>query len=646
MASRARTLSLLTPLLAVAVLPAQQTALRQRLDAAVAGLADPSNRAEACAALVRLGSVAVPPVTAVVRASRQAAVAGYREDECSAALYVLGQLRERSLPALAEVLAVYRERALADALRCQALWAMGEIVGASGDVRLFDDALELMRRLPVNDPSQLLPRRVQARMRLGPQPTHEELLLALADGPGPTAAVCDVLMPRSGVLAPELASVLQGSLERGLSERELPWQPGDWFEAVAGEIAALLAARGPPRQDALVPRGLLRHWDPDLRVVALVRWKEQAPPTRGPCLEVVARLWDPQPPVRQAALATLTAWGAAGLPALAALRDLQRRALDPEFGADCGRAAEAIAAAAIAAAAGEPARQVLLALERAVAAEPGAHRQAATPMVADAEATERYADVAWGCHGAPPAVALAVLTLGVDAGCGGRAAVLGMLRCLASLTTVEHAAALTALARLGRRCLDAVPDVAAQVTEALYASGQPFPTGLVLECEAWLTVGPDATDVAVVTAMQDGGPRVKLRALTELVDRGRHGDEVVRRWLAEHLSAVHFGECRVATVTLAGKAAGPWYLGPSLDADLAMAVGLLAASNGIVGWDAPARRSALAREFAVSEDEVAGWVAGQVGGPGLATMMRQLEERARGKLGSTAIRSGSRSDTR
>src|SRR5262245_53843204 len=121
-ASSALVVALLLPKLA-----AQMTVAE-----AMADLERPARAAGACEVLLRAGGAAVPPLRALLQQPVEGAGAVDVATRM-AALYVLGRLGRDAVSALPEVSEIFRERGAAG-LRRQALWTLGELALASGDV--------------------------------------------------------------------------------------------------------------------------------------------------------------------------------------------------------------------------------------------------------------------------------------------------------------------------------------------------------------------------------------------------------------------------------------------------------------------------------------------------------------------------------
>ncbi|MFY9342181.1 MAG: hypothetical protein WAT39_06820, partial [Planctomycetota bacterium] len=342
---------LLLPLLGVLgaadLANAQSERLQRVVQQAIAALGDPRTAADGATRLENLGSAAVP-------ALREAVAYGNRERFTEAqrlqAMYVLGRLGAKALPALSEL----RDYACtADGeLGRQAMWALSMLVP----------------HLPVDLLKELS---TEQRVAAGRRSFHAAVLqvqislgIELAFGNQSGAAVLQGYLDRSSdndaiaasrwLIAhpdahpeqrPQLLAVLANRLDRDARRDAVRWRgplPGN---EASGEVAEAWLAVSREGLAALPARALLHHWHVDRRRAAIAWMHDHGAslPFRE-FADLVGRLWDGEPALVAAAAAACGNAKDKALVALPALRAMERDA-DPTARRACGAAADAIVAA-------------------------------------------------------------------------------------------------------------------------------------------------------------------------------------------------------------------------------------------------------------------------------------------------------------
>jgi hypothetical protein len=475
---------------------ADEVALRR----AVSGLAEPLHARAAADALVALGAAAVPPLQALVDAPQR-----YVEprDRVLGALFVLGRLGAAAVPALPAV-----ERACGDhdaAIARQALWALGEVGRAAPE----DQRADLAARLETA--TDYLAQVTRARLRLGSAPATARLRdeLASAD-PAAVVAACHFLHPPlpagiDGDGGPAAwRELVHRQLALALAPAALPWDE-HVLRPAAPDLAAAWLGLGGGDADLLVGRGLLQHWDAQLRRKGLSRLAGDETAPLGVRAELLRLLFDQDAEVRQLAAWQFGAWGRAGLLALPALLRLEDK--DPDVGMrlSCRKACGDLRTAWADQAAGLAAFEARL--------RGGA--EAPLPAPGDAAGATLLAELLCGAEWTDAAVVRRLLPTPV----AGRALPpdlqIAVLRLCANLDGGIRAVAAGWIARHGRDA--GLGDPSRAMLFACLSSGAD--DGNLVEALAWVLAGADATEAELRRAGAHGSPRVQVHALCELAKR-------------------------------------------------------------------------------------------------------------------------------
>jgi hypothetical protein len=611
---------------------AGQAGQQEHVDCAAeaARLAEPAVAMVASARLVAAGPEAVPVLRRLL-ASPDAPGA-------SAALYVLGRLGAASRTALPEVEECLGLGSLP--VRNQALWAVGQIAAATRDRELCRECRSCLDLKCTPEQDAFLYDEADERLRLAlgkPLDLVAERNVWPAPSGGRVAASAQAIANGEAPATPAHWRQLGVLLARAVTRHDRPWLDERWLEPAAGELAAALVARGDPAAGD-VALGLLCHWDPERRRRGLEALSAPLPPAAQRA--VVDLLWDRDAGVQHAALQTIAAWGAAALPALAALR--QWTEFGGDFGARCGDAAEQI----LTAAAGGDDRRLALLREIDEALRGRLVPQRGRPY--DASMRAAIGAVLFGCRGTD-LHALGDLTDLAFARAGCEPAVVQALVHLLDRTDGDVCrVALAALARYGRVVLDQVPDFAAVCAGIGGADA--------VEAEALIVAGADATIAELCSAIEDPDVRIAIRALAELHARSACAAPIVRRALADYLQPPPRDEYDDRFGWLRVPYAGQGWRSHDVGAEFQFARALACAAAGLplppVEDDAAAERERVrwlsniymtvplrtdgvafvARDLGIPEQDPAGWIASATNDQRAAAFVA-LEARVRQKTG-------------
>lgn len=310
-------------------------------EAAFADLNDEAKFAAACERLERAG----PRVVQFVRERLAvAARATASPRQVRGLLYVLAKRGKEALPALPELRAMLCElgdlvddRDVEHAL-CWALAAVLPFVEPEVGAAVLGESAAMHKRR--DEPAKLL-----SMMAHYANDPGDQVLLADATGTPPFLPACRWLCARADDFPYDRATFVEAlDAHRRTMQASPPYRTGTFVDASEVTAAWLALSRAP--LDALAARALLRHFDPARRTEA-ISWLRDAGaelPVRERA-DLVATLWDADAAVRDAAAATLAAWGKAGIVGLAALRQLQHQHADPALQGLCARTGDAIVAA-------------------------------------------------------------------------------------------------------------------------------------------------------------------------------------------------------------------------------------------------------------------------------------------------------------
>lgn len=487
--------------IAVGNLIVAQRDLTDDLDRAVADLSSPTRHWHAASVLARAGAEAVPRLAPFLATHREHTAATLQ-----AALLIAGRANRTAVALLPSVLDVYRF-SHEPLVRRQALWAAGEIAPfvdakAHGDTTQF-----LVDHFTVGDDLFQFAC-VRERLALAPY-VEETAFTRILDTSNPSArviALCDAFatqpLERAVPTPDSVLELVLAHLERKLARPLHPWDVDTRFECEAPSLAKVAWMRG--SRAPLVARALLQHWDPDLRLAALVPLQSPAATTVPERWDVVAKLWDGWPEVRSQSLATMTGWGddfAIAVPgvlactkwwpraeAAAAQRAIERWMRD----------ASPFVAAAVAMLRGERAPS-----ERLTATD----RDRAT-----------FAQLVMGCRGLEGAGPESLAAFARTQGLVTKPVVSAFLWCVASTGEAQREA-MRALVALGPSAAKAQPDIATELLRMQAMNlGRLQHAGPV--AEAWMRAGPAATSSELEDALECDHWCVAARALVEVLHRG------------------------------------------------------------------------------------------------------------------------------
>lgn len=347
-------LARLAPALAAIVLPAVFVAAQQdrsppprtnawtaMAEVALADLKDEAKYAAACERLERAG----PRVVDFVRERLTAAArATASPRQVRGLLYLLAKRGKEALPALPELRTMLRE--IDDLVQDEAVeqslcWALAAVLP------FVDPELGMAIH---HDAETMFKRRYEAvgmmcAMAIYADDPGDQVLLTDATSTPPFLPACRWLCARADDFPYDRRTFVEAlDAHRRTMQACPPYRTGTFVDASEVTAAWLALSRAP--LDALAARALLRHFDPARRTEA-ISWLRDAGaelPVRERA-DLVAALWDAEAAVREAAAATLAAWGKAGIVGLAALRQLQHQHTDPAFQAVCASTGDAIVAA-------------------------------------------------------------------------------------------------------------------------------------------------------------------------------------------------------------------------------------------------------------------------------------------------------------
>lgn len=280
--------------------------------AEVANLADPAQRARAISRLLSLGKQAVPALEACL------ADHGAPATQLDAALFVTGKLANKlgadSLPLLEPLHGLFRVHPT-ESVRRQALWALG-CVGVFAPPQQADDLRQNLASLRRQVQDGRLHQVVCSRLFL--VDLSPEAILTASRGPawGWPERMAQAQNLAAGVLQAndDLLDDYQQRLEDFAAPRPWPWQLPTGEAWCVGEYAAVLFQLRGTRSRA-VARGLVRHWDPELRHEGLLQLSSHAL-AETDVLALATCAADGDRRVRDLALQLLRDQGANGIPAL------------------------------------------------------------------------------------------------------------------------------------------------------------------------------------------------------------------------------------------------------------------------------------------------------------------------------------------
>ncbi len=504
-----RTLPPVLVTIVLALPAAAQRDLTADEERALAALAVPARQWEASRTLVRAGTAALRRLQPVLRDHRERPAT-----EVSMALLVAGRFGRDAAPLLDTVLEVYR-MGLAPELRRQALWAVGQLAPfAPADVR--GAAQTFLQDHFAADGDRFLFACVDERVALGPELQAGALRAVLLEERTPPARRIAIGEAIAAARAAEidglrgLGELLHELLARRLERPLRPWDVDTSRECEVAPLAAAawnLGVRTPT-----VARGLVQHWDPELRLAALDVLANGAALSRTERWDVVMLLWDAAPMVRDVALATMRGWAdglAIAMPAVAGLA----RSADPALAAAATRAVERWGAEA------PPATSAAL---RVLRGESG------PAPVGPAGAHDRalLAELVLGCRGSTGGELLRLAPFVREHGLASPDVVDAFLWCTVA-SDEARAQALRALVAVGPVVAAVRPDVATELLRsAAVCPGDLREIGPL--AEAWIRAGPAAADAELAAAIAGDHWCAAARGLAEAVRRGASG-----AWLAD-----------------------------------------------------------------------------------------------------------------
>jgi hypothetical protein len=471
------------------------------VDRAVAELAVAERQWDASLALMRAGAaVAVPRLQPLLREHAERP-----QGAVLMALLVAGRLGHGALPLLADVLEVYRMGGQPD-VRRQALWAVGQIAPFANDTVRADVQQALLRHF-APDGDRFLFQCVDERIALGHELAVDDLLgrLDAQAGSDRVTAIGEALaaLPRELLTADtSLLPVLRELLDVRLARPPYPWD-ADTRECEAAPLAAAAWAAGD--RSATTARGLLQHWDPELRLAALAALADGAALAPRERWDVVLRLWDPVRAVRDLALATTSAWRDGFAIAVPSLLALAANGTDRAFAAASTRAIDRWL------------RTTPPATAAAVAVLRGQRPGDVPRPIGDTDLSQLVQLVS-GCRGLPNGELTRLAPFVRERALATPDVVGAMLWCVATPhTTPAWRDAVGALVAVGPAVAAARPELAVELVRSGAMTGN---YGFAPVAVAWVRAGPAASPAELASAAAGDDWVVAARALAEIVERG------------------------------------------------------------------------------------------------------------------------------
>lgn len=513
------------------------------IEQAVADLCVRGRQQGACATLIRAGENGA----AALRPLLQKVEDADPEQACMA-LYVLGRLGGDAAAALPEVLHAFG-RGMQPEVRRQALWAIGQIAPAAAKhvAGTCEACIDEIRRNAASDIDRGLVACVMSRLRLGPSPGDDRLVSMLGGtrrlpdkiaryASNAVIASADAYAARfaAGAGADGRSAAVEAALVDALGTAlggDFPWDRQVALQMAAGALAFAswqAGARGP-----LIARGLLQHWDPEMRQQGLQALFEPAGLSLHDRFDVVLLLADGDLIVRDVALGTLAGWGSAAAVALPVLH-VSAGGSDKAFAAACRTFAERWLTSLP-----PPAADLAKGAWGALLGDPVA---AFDERQLDAAAEELLAAIAVGCRGTTGGRIGRVAAFVRHNSLQRPSVVDAFVRCLATDDVDAWREALHALAILGPTVAKVRGDI-----EVLLLRSAPLwdvNVATALAGEAWIRTGPGATVDDLRQAIESDRWHVALRGMCEVVRRGALAPAVAdaaasalpRRWGDMHVT--------------------------------------------------------------------------------------------------------------
>ncbi|HEX5053692.1 MAG TPA: hypothetical protein VFZ65_18070 [Planctomycetota bacterium] len=567
--------------------------------------------------LLANGKASVAPLQALL--ARVATNDEPNTDQVAQALIVLGRLGKLSLDALPEVTRVYAFSRRVE-IRNQAIWAMMVLAPKTGDPRLCAEVRDALRKDYTKELDAVLWSTAWFRLNLGPEPAEAQLLAQFAEGGYGCRAVANAVVDQPA-LGNELRQVLRDALAVAVARPELPWLHRTEHDWVAADLAAALWRHG--ARDADTARGLLRHWDADLRQLALVALSGAASLAPMERLDVVMSLWDGTRRVHEQALAALQSYGENGIVALRALRAFEAFHRADPTAVLYRRAADRIVAEV--AAASDSARELVRAIDRAVSGEPF---DAAGPPL-DATGVRLLTEAVIGCRGADDGslAALSKLASGRRALAARNADAL-RVACFSTLAVDDPNLwwkAAEALTVLGPAVVPFGCDVESVLLESCAGAGLPLD---VFPVEAVLYAGEHRRDDEVLAALSSDRWHVVLRAAVETTVRHANDPHTVA--VLTKLLRSPFDVVRCTTgpeFASAGRGRCGAFTQPNVAAvHVAAALALFAA--GGTPWTDENVAAEIADQWSIEVGSVAQFLGDARDANRLAELAREVEQKA------------------
>ena len=482
-----------------------QRDLAADLDRAVADLSSPAHQWDAARQLARAGAGSVPRIEPILTSHRERPTSTIQ-----AALLVAGQIHRDALPLLPALLDVYRY-SRESAVQRQALWAAGEIAPFAEAESRAEAMQFLVHHFTVGGDLFLF-ECVRERIRLGHAVTEAAVVECLTSSASSARliAVCDAFTTRPAEpphsMEGPLVQLVSDHLARRLERPLHPWDVDTRFECEVGSLAKVAWVRS--CRTPLVARALLQHWDPELRLAALLPLQSPTALTTEERWDVVARLWDAFPEVRTHALATTSGWGDGFAIAVPALLACERSWPRAEVAAG-QRARDRWMEGA------SPLRSAAIQILRGD--EVPSARMAAT----DRDRT-MFAQLVMGCRGLSGARIESLATFAREQKIVTKPLVNAFLWCVAA-TDEAQCEAMRALVALGPSAAKVEPGIATELLRRQAMGLRPSDRSSAIT-EAWMRAGPAASTTELEDALECDHWCVVARALVEVLHRDAISD--------------------------------------------------------------------------------------------------------------------------